>query len=73
MNELLVNPEMTWDTKLEQIWQSKRNIIFSYDNIEVVREFPSIVFQSVQQRWGNVQSLADLKKYLAPASRTFVL
>lgn len=73
IGELLVDPSMTWDVKLENIWQNKRNIILSYDFVAVVQEFPSILFQSVQQRWGNVQSLEDLKSYLAPRSNMFTM
>lgn len=71
IGELLVDPSGTWDVKLENIWQNRRNIILGYDYVAVVQEFPSIVFQSVQQRWGNVQRLDDLKRYLAPRSNIF--
>lgn len=73
IGELLVDPSNGWDIKLESIWRAQRNIILSYDHIEVVNEFPSLVFQSVQQRWGNCQSLVDLKRFLSPAGHTFVL
>lgn len=73
LGELLVDPSVGWEVKLEQIWQFRRNIIFAYDHVEIVHEFPSLVFQSVQQRWGNVQTLIDLKRYLAPAGHSFTL
>lgn len=73
LSELLVDPSAGWDVKLEQIWQSRRNIILAYDHIEIVHEFPSLVFQSVQQRWGNVQTLPELKRYLTPAGHSFTL
>lgn len=73
IGELLVDPSNGWDIKLEQMWRNRRNIILSYDHIEVVKEFPSFVFQSVQQRWGNCQSLTDLKRFLSPAGQPFVL
>lgn len=73
LGELLVDPSFGWEVKLEQIWQTRRNIIFAYDYIEVVHEFPSLVFQSVQQRWGNCQNLPDLKKFLAPSGHSFAL
>lgn len=38
-----------------------------------MNEFPSILWHSVQQRWGNVQNLADLKRHLSPVSRGFVM
>lgn len=73
IDDLLVDPSLTWDAKLENIWQSKRNIILSYDYVAIVQEFPSILFQSVQQRWGNVQKLDDLKTFLMPRSNIFMM
>lgn len=73
LGELLVDPSGGWEVKMEQIWQSRRNIILAYDYTEVVHEFPSLVFQSVQQRWGNCQNLADLRKFLAPSGHSFAL
>lgn len=73
IGELLVDPYSTWDVKLENIWQNKRNIILSYDYVAVVHEFPSILFQSVQQRWGNVQKLEDLKAFLEPHTSGFMM
>lgn len=73
IGEVLVDPTLSWDATLENIWQSKRNIILGYDYVAVVQEFPSIVFQSVQQRWGNVQSLEDLKSHLAPRTNMFTM
>lgn len=73
IGDLLVDPNLTWDSTLDDIWKTKRNIILGYDYLALVHEFPSYLWHSVQQRWGNVQSLADLKRYLSPASRSFVL
>lgn len=73
LGELLVDPSFGWEVKLEQIWQNRRNIILAYDHIEIVNEFPSLVFQSVQQRWGNCQSLGDLKRFLSPSGHSFTL
>lgn len=69
--DLYVDASLTWNVKLEQIWQSKRNIIISYDNTAMVQEFPHILFQNVHHRWGNVQSLADLRRFLAPNAPSF--
>lgn len=62
----MADPALGWDATLESIWQMKRNIIVSYDNIAIVQEFPSLLWRSVQQRWGNVQSLPDLRRHLVP-------
>lgn len=73
ISDLLVDPLLTWDAKLEDIWQTKQNVILSYDFVGVVQEFPSILFQSVQQKWGNVQNLEDLKRFLTPRSNMFTM
>lgn len=73
LGELMVDPELTWQATLDQIWKTKRNIIVSYDYISVVQEFPTLLWHSVQQRWGDVRSINDLKRYLSPARRDFVL
>lgn len=73
IGDLLVDPNLTWDSTLDDIWKSKRNVILGYDYLALVHEFPSYLWHSVQQRWGNVQSLADLKRYLSPSGRNFVV
>ncbi|XP_037052432.1 uncharacterized protein LOC119085974 isoform X2 [Bradysia coprophila] len=73
IGDLLVDPNLTWDANLDDIWKTKRNVILGYDHIAMVHEFPSYLWHSVQQRWGNVQSLTDLKRYLSPSSRGFLL
>lgn len=69
----MVDPELTWEATLDDIWKRNKNIIVSYDHLPIVFEFPMHLFNSVQQRWGNVQTLSDLKRYLSPTSRDFVL
>lgn len=73
IGDLMVDYSLTWDATMNDIWKSKRNIIIGYDYLKVMYEFPSLLWMSVQQRWGNVQSVPDLKRYLAPAGREFVL
>lgn len=73
IGDLLVDPNLTWDSTLSDIWKTNRNVILGYDYLALVHEFPSHLWHSVQQRWGNVQSLADLKRYLSPSSRSFIL
>lgn len=66
IGEVMADPMMGWEATLENIWRSKRNIIVSYDHIQVLQEFPTLLWRSVQQRWGNVQTLPDLRKHLIP-------
>lgn len=73
IGDLLCSPELTWDATLADIWHRGGKVILSYDNRQVLDEFPDILFESVQQRWGNVQSLEDLKLFLSPAGRFFTM
>lgn len=71
IGDLMVDPSHGWDLRFDQIWQSRTNIIVSYDNTAVVNEFSSLLFLAVQQRWGNCQSLTDLKRYLTPTGFSY--
>lgn len=73
IGDLMADPKLTWDATLNDIWAQRKNIIVSYDNIAVVHDFPEYLWNSVQQRWANAQTLNDLKRYLAPSGRDFVL
>lgn len=69
--DLYVNPNLGWEAKLSQIWDSKRNVIVSYDHYGVVQAYPHFLFQNVHHRWGDVQKLNDLRRFLAPYSPSF--
>lgn len=71
IGDLLCSTALTWNASLAELWRGGGKVILSYDNRQVVEEFPDILFESVQQRWGNVQSLGDLKRSLTPAGRFF--
>lgn len=73
IGDLLCNTDLTWNASLAEIWHSGGKVILSYDNRQVVEEFPDILFESVRQRWGNVQSLADLKRSLSPSQPMFTV
>lgn len=71
IGDLMVAPSNGWDVRFDQIWQSRTNIIVAYDNTAVVNEFSSLLFLAVQQRWGNCQSLSDLKRFLTPTGFSY--
>lgn len=73
IGDLLCSTELTWNASLADIWRKGGKVILSYDHRQVVDEFPDILFESVQQRWGNVQSLNDLKRSLSPTGRFLIL
>lgn len=62
--ELIIDPSLSWSVKLNDIWNRKQNIFLAYDKQEMVDEFPNVLIQSVQQRWGDVRNWKDLEKYL---------
>lgn len=69
IGDLMVDPKLTWNANLDEIWNTKRNIIVSYDDFGVINKLSAHLWPSVQQRWGNVQTLDDLRSYLSTAAR----
>lgn len=72
-HDVLVSAELSWNATLATMWRTGGRVIVSYDHQAVVEEFGDVVFQAVQQRWGDMQTVGDLVRYLAPSSRNFVL
>lgn len=62
--DLIVHPSVTWRGSLNDIWHRKQNVILAYDLYSVVNLYPHVLFGSVEQRWGNVQTWANLERYL---------
>lgn len=71
LGDHIADPQLTWQATLKDIWQRKQTIIVSYDNYEVVDEYPSILFQAIEQRWGNVQNLDSLERFLRRKNQLF--
>ncbi|KAM7351763.1 phosphatidylinositol-specific phospholipase C X domain containing isoform 2-T4 [Cochliomyia hominivorax] len=62
--DLIVHPSITWRGSLNDIWLRKQNVILAYDLYSVVNLYPHLLFGSVEQRWGNVQTWPNLERYL---------
>lgn len=62
--DLIVHPSLTWRASLNDIWLRKQNVILAYDLYSVVNQYPHVLFGSVEQRWGNVQTWPDLERFL---------
>jgi len=62
--DMIVDPSLSWRCTLNDIWSRKQNVILAYDSSEIVAEYPNVLFQSVAQRWGNVQKWSSLESYL---------
>ncbi|KAI8125119.1 PI-PLC X domain-containing protein 1 [Lucilia cuprina] len=62
--DLIVHPSITWRGTLNDIWLRKQNVILAYDLYSVVNIYPHLLFGSVEQRWGNVQTWSNLERYL---------
>ena len=58
------DPSLTWQASLEDIWRQGKNIIIGYDHESIAAEFDNILWRSVRHRWGNVQTLEGLEKFL---------
>lgn len=69
IGSLMVDPKLTWNANLNDIWKTKRNIIVSYDDFSVINKLPSFLWPSVQQRWGNVQTVDDLRLHLSSPAK----
>ncbi|CRL07974.1 CLUMA_CG020986, isoform A [Clunio marinus] len=51
-----VDPELTWDASLNDIWKTGKRIIIAYDYHRLVQtENLGILWYSVRQRWGKVK------------------
>lgn len=73
LRDVLVSPRLTWNATLGEMWRTGGRVVLSYDLGPVVEEFGDVVFQSVQQRWGDVQTVQDLRRHLSPAGRNFAM
>jgi hypothetical protein len=66
LSEYAVDPDLTWDASLGDIWRSGKRIILAYDNYNIVQnEGLGILWTSVRQRWGKVRDSSEkLIKFL---------
>lgn len=60
----LMIPNIGWHTRLKALWNTEKYIIVSYDNVPIRNLYRDILWQSCQQKWGNVRTLYDLRSYL---------
>ncbi|XP_067011292.2 PI-PLC X domain-containing protein 1 [Anabrus simplex] len=66
---LLASPALGWNATLGELWSHGNRLILSYDVEEVVKN-TSILWQSVQQKWGDQRSMDGLYTYLDGVSLT---
>ncbi|XP_051164469.1 variant-surface-glycoprotein phospholipase C-like [Leptopilina boulardi] len=57
-------PYLGWYQTLNNIWSHKMNLIICYDRFNFILKH-NILWPSVRQQWGNVQSIDKLYQYLA--------
>jgi hypothetical protein len=55
---------LTWNAQLGDIWSTKRRLLLTYNNKEMV-ERSDILWTAVAHQWGDVQTLDDLYTYLS--------
>jgi hypothetical protein len=53
-----------WQVPLKEIWAQGKNIIIGFDHAEIANEFDDFLWRSVQQKWGDVQTLQNLIAFL---------
>ncbi|KAJ9599936.1 hypothetical protein L9F63_009764 [Diploptera punctata] len=64
LGEYAASPGLTWDATLGDIWTLGKRLVVSYNNNNMVAS-STILWSAVDQKWGDVQSAADLYTYLA--------
>uniref|UniRef100_A0A182R7W9 Phosphatidylinositol-specific phospholipase C X domain-containing protein n=1 Tax=Anopheles funestus TaxID=62324 RepID=A0A182R7W9_ANOFN len=64
LGDVMANPSIGWDGTLGDVWAGGKTVVLAYDHEFAFRSFSHVVWRSVQQRWGNVQKVNDLKDYL---------
>jgi hypothetical protein len=65
MEHYSADPEMGWETTLEDIWRSDKRVIIAYDHFQILKEFGKTnIWQAVRHRWGNKQTYDELEKFL---------
>ncbi|KAL1403220.1 hypothetical protein pipiens_000914, partial [Culex pipiens pipiens] len=62
--DVMADPAISWYGKLEDIWARNRTVILCYDHEYAMRSYADVVWRSVEQKWGDVQRMEDLKSYL---------
>ncbi|XP_055590079.1 PI-PLC X domain-containing protein 2-like [Uranotaenia lowii] len=69
LSDVLVSPSIGWNGTLQDIWSSGRNVILSYNNIEVVNKYPKLLWPPIEQKWANVRDVNLLLSYLTEVHR----
>ncbi|XP_053677127.1 PI-PLC X domain-containing protein 1 [Anopheles nili] len=64
LRDVMANPSIGWDGTLGDVWAGGKTVLLCYDHEFAFRSYSHVVWRSVQQRWGNVQKVNDLKDYL---------
>uniref|UniRef100_A0A182NME8 Phosphatidylinositol-specific phospholipase C X domain-containing protein n=1 Tax=Anopheles dirus TaxID=7168 RepID=A0A182NME8_9DIPT len=64
LRDVMADPSIGWEGTLGDVWAGGRTVVVTYDHEFAFRSYSHVVWRSVQQRWGNVQNVNDLKSYL---------
>ncbi|XP_017049049.1 uncharacterized protein LOC108093474 [Drosophila ficusphila] len=59
----IVDPSLTWNATLGEIWTRKQNVLVTFDDPEVLKKFPELYFQSVEERSGNSRTWDRVETY----------
>lgn len=64
LHDVMADPSITWYGRLSEIWARNKTVILCYDHEYAMRSYPDVVWRSAEQKWGDVQSLEELKSFL---------
>ncbi|XP_055603737.1 PI-PLC X domain-containing protein 3-like [Uranotaenia lowii] len=64
LGDVLASPAIGWNGKLQDIWNSGKTVILSYNYGHVVQKYKDLLWPGVKQKWANVQNLKNLYNYL---------
>ncbi|XP_017049040.1 uncharacterized protein LOC108093467 [Drosophila ficusphila] len=59
----IVDPSLTWNASLGDIWARKQNVLLTFDDPEMLKKFPELYFQSVEERSGNNRTWEIVETY----------
>lgn len=64
LHDVMADPSISWYGRLSDIWAGNRTVILCYDHEYAMRSYADVVWRSAEQKWGDVQSLEELKSFL---------
>ncbi|XP_065086822.1 PI-PLC X domain-containing protein 1 [Ochlerotatus camptorhynchus] len=64
LHDVMADPSISWYGRLSDIWARNKTVILCYDHEYAMRSYADVVWRSAEQKWGDVQSMEELKSFL---------